>query len=219
MTTYSRDISTDTANAKVNVSDLLLAIRASTWTPAFLGVRVKGDGQADGTITHNAAVGKFDIEFDAALPAGEETQLDDLLAAHAGNPIVVARFVAAINILEKEHEITKATWQEFGGVVADVSSFVNKMTEVLGVLTGSWKSVGAGGQIRACEEAAGGDNVLGTFNVPDTADMWVPFKVYTDTPPTAGLQVFKIEEKQGAATSLSVKYLTLSLYRVRVKGA
>ncbi len=214
MTIYSRNIATDTANAKVNPSDLRSEISDDAWTPNFIGLRVKGDYQADGTLVDNPTSGKLDIEFDAALPAGEITQLDDLLAAHAGNARVITQFIALIKILEGERSVTEEAWTEIGGVVTDIEGLVGNISDAVVILTGLWKTSGTGAGLRIV-----GDNTLGAFEAPDTSSVMTVFREQTYTAPLGGNKLFKVEARLNGATSFDVKYITLSLYKIRTLGA
>lgn len=216
--TYNKDIA-DTANNKVNPCDLRSEIESSVWTYPLVGVRVKGTYQSDGTLINDPVLGSLlDITFNQSLPGGDVTQLDGIISAHQGAAAVIRKLIAIIKIFDGTRSVTESTWVEIGGIVVDFSSITGGENS-FAVLTGAWHAAGNGADLRIVEETSGGDNVLGTISAADTSGKMVPFQLQTDTQPTSGLRVFKVEVQKDTAETFDVRYLTLSLYNIRIMGA
>lgn len=215
---YSYNISTDTANAKVNPVDLTKEIRDVTWLETFIGLNIKGGMQSDGTFIYDSS-GKFEVHFTADLPEDEKTNLDGILSSHQGVAITSKRFITMISVLGSDLVITNdAGFDEVGGVVIDLGLFTVDPSEIIMFATGLYKTSGVTGQnipkMRIIEESDPEDTILSTHEAPDTSGVWSTFEFQTITSPTLGLRVFKIECTRDSATQFETKCITLSLFRV-----
>lgn len=83
LTKYNYSISEDFPNAKVNTSTLSTEIVASDIAEDLARIDTEGDD--------------CDIWFDNALSGGDETTLDGIVAAHAGEPMHSANLTATTN--------------------------------------------------------------------------------------------------------------------------
>lgn len=104
-------------------------------------------------------------------------------------------------------------WQVLGGVVANPGFFTPNLPKVMGRVVGSVKAVGAGAELQVVEEdPVGGDVVLGTYVVPDSAGAWVVLKFSAMlAAPRAGDHTYRLEGRLNGATSMALRFTSLSM--------
>lgn len=197
----------DFANQAVNEDSLAAEIAASN--PAISSAQLEAIRTTE---SEDGATKTCLIDFDADLSAGDQTQLDAIVAAHTGAPPTKICFHASSKLLEGEVAITNPSgFDVLGGVVTTPDFFTATLAACLGRLVGSCKAQGAGAELRLVED---GTTVLGTFAIPDSSGAWQQMQWFTSTPPSAGTHTYTIEGKLGAATSAAARFTSLSLLEV-----
>jgi hypothetical protein len=206
MQSYQYNI-TDTVNDKVYIPSLSAEINSGlTAAPAFVLA----------CINVGNLPGKFEICFDAAIDAAQETELDGIVAAHTGVG-TIQTLLAAERLIA--NAVTQAAWETLDGAVTSPSFFDDNLNQLIGRFTGQCKTVDAGAQLRMVETKDGEADVVMTvppFDVPDTAGAWQQFAFSTNVVPRAGQNTYLMEGQLQGATSLELRYLSMSLLRVVV---
>jgi hypothetical protein len=197
----------DFLNQAVNLDKLTAAIAASD--PAISSAQLSGISTSE---DEEAAEVTCSIVFDGELSAGDQTQLDVIVAAHDGQPPTKIVFHASSKLLEGEVALTNPSgFDVLGGVVTTPDFFTAILAACLGRIVGSYKAVGAGAELRLVEDGA---TVLGTFEIPDSSGAWQQMQWFTSTPPSAGTHTYTVEGKLNGATSAAVRFTSLSLLEV-----
>jgi hypothetical protein len=197
----------DFPNQAVNEDKLTAAIAASD--PAISSAQLEAIRTAEDEET--AAVTCM-IDFDGDLSAGDQTQLDAIVAAHDGQPPTKICFHASSKLLEGEAAITNPSgFDVLGGVVTTPDFFTANLAACLGRMVGSCKATGEGAELRLVEDGA---TVLGTFAITDSSGAWGQMQWFTSTPPSAGTHTYTIEGKLNGATSAAARFTSLSLLEV-----
>ena len=197
----------DFLNQAVNLDKLTAAIAASN--PAISSAQLVGISTDEDEET--AAV-TCSIDFDGELSAGDQTQLDAIVAAHNGQPSTKICFHASSKLLEGEVALTNPSgFDVLGGVVTTPDFFTAILAACLGRIVGSYRAVGAGAELRLVEDD---ETVIGTFEIPDSSGAWQQMQWFSSTPPSAGTHTYTIEGKLNGATSAAVRFTSLSLLEV-----
>jgi hypothetical protein len=197
---------TDFANDTFNEDALKQQVAADTLITKDLDYiksaeAVDGNGDPTGNIT-------IMFGFAEALPAGDKTALDALVAAHDGNPPTQVRYHASSTILHDEQDVTDADWTVLGGVVTTPEFFCPSLACIKARIIGSYNTNGAGAEVRIVED---GTTVLGTFALPDSSQAWAQMQWFTTTQPTSGTHEYTLEAKRGTATAAKVRFVSMSL--------
>jgi hypothetical protein len=197
---------TDTANDKVYIPSLSAEINSGlTAAPAFTLACIR---------VGNPTSGKFQVCFDAAIDAAQQTELDAVVAAHQGFGLVTT-LLAAERLIA--NAVTQAAWETLDGAVTSPSFFDEDLSQLFGRFTGQCKTVDAGSELQMVETKDGEPDVIMTvppFAVPDTGGAWQQFSFGTTQAPRAGQNTYLMQGQLNAATSLELRYLSMSLLRV-----
>jgi len=165
------------------------------------------------------------FKFDAALSDFEKESLDARMAelgysfgwvSPPGPP--PAAFYASSKIVPGEESVASQTWEVIGGVVTNPSFFIPDLNKALGKLLGQAKVSGSGAQIRVVEEKEGEADVvvIGPFDVPDSGGAWVVFNQPSHTVARSGDLIYRVEAQLNGATSMEVRFTTMSLLELVV---
>jgi hypothetical protein len=197
-------MATETYNLTAFLNDLASETALTAAVEADAGITTALDG-----VSQDEDAATVTFHFPTALAGGEKTALDALVAAHDGAAPTQLKFHAASKLIEGELTVTQdATWQTLGGVVTTPDFFMATLAAGLGRIVGSYKSVGTAPEIRIIEDDT---TTLCTFSAVATADVWTMMQFFTTTPPTAGTHEYKIEGRLNGATSMSVRFTSMSL--------
>lgn len=152
------------------------------------------------------------FHFLTDLSAGEETALDELVAAHDGTPPTQVIWHAS-SVLTDQGQSTTDTdpgWTELGGTVTTPDFFTDSPQNCKGRVVGLVKSNGTGGKLRLREGEA---TPSGGYDVPDTSGAWQEMQWFTPDNATAGTHSYILEGQlpTSGATQLEVKYVAVSL--------
>jgi hypothetical protein len=200
-TPYNYSISGDFPQQKVNGDTLSQEIVASdppitsaALDPAY-NIRTKGDDCA--------------IWFDDPLSAGDQTQLDAIVAAHQGNPPLAVRYHATASLVEERVIVTTNDWGYLASAVTSPDFFMSDLTKFIGKVVGAFKAIGAGAELRVLEDDD--TKVLGSFAIPDSADEWTQMSFYSTALPSAGQHEYIIQGKLDGATSAEIRGTSMTI--------
>ena len=143
-------------------------------------------------------VGDTVVEMDQA----EKDAVDAALA-----PKVQVRFHGSSTIVQGQLNVVGGDWTSVGGVVT-TPGFFAPVASLKSRIIGSYKTAGLGAEIRLMED---GTKELGLFALPDSAGAWAQMQWFSSTPGSEGTHEYTLEMKLGTATSVSVRYVSMSL--------
>lgn len=210
VTKYQYTISTQTANGKVNGTQLGKEIAAN----AAIGVAV----DLNQGINTNIEPDKLDIYMADLLTAPQETALTATVAATQGVSIVVTLEVTIPLVSKEVAVIGDLVWDVLGGATTTPSFFCDDMTCLSARIIGEHK--GDGGQLRLVENVDGvGDEekIVPFFEFPDTVGAWERFSVDSDVVPRDGQQnLYRTDARLNGAASLDIRYATISMIKAIV---
>ncbi len=162
--------------------------------------------------------GKTDLYFASALDAAQQVTAGTVVAATSGTGIISTLLAAERLVLDSPF-VTQNTWETLDGAVTSPSFFDENLSQLFGRFTGQCKTVDAGAQLQMLETKEGLPDVVMTvppFDVPDTGGDWEQFSFGTNAVPRAGQNTYLMQGQLVAATSLELRYLSMSLLRVVV---
>jgi len=125
-----------------------------------------------------------------------------------------SEFIVSSKISSAEEAVVAvSTWQDLGHPVASTpDSLVPDLAQAKGRASGYYKMTGAGGKLAIFQNDDA--NPMGSLVLADTAGAWMAFGFTTSTAPTAGTHLYSIRGRLDGATLLSVKAISLTLFRV-----
>lgn len=207
ITRYQYTISTQTAAGKVYIPQLTYEIGAN----AAIGVVAS-------YMDVNVEPNKLDVYMADALTAPQEAALTATVAAHQGYGID-ADMQGTLPLVKKEEVITSdVDWEIIEGVVTTPSFFDPTMSNIISRIVGEHR--GDGGELRLIEEVLGEadeEKIVPVFSFPNVGAEWTRFKIDSSVPPRDGLRnVYRTDCRLNGATSLALRYATISMITVRI---
>jgi len=199
-TKYPFSIQDDFPQHKVNSDRLLLELGATALAPLVARVDTFGD--------------ECGVWFIEALEPEEVALLEDVVAAHSGEPLTHVEFRASTALVGDPKEVTAEDWTDVGGVVTNVSFFVADIDLALGRIVGQVKTNGPGADLRIMK--ADDTVLLGPVSLPDTQDVWTVFSYTTNPgmPLTEGESLYVVQARRDGATSLAFRYTSFTLLEI-----
>lgn len=210
VTKYQFTISTETANGKVNGTQLAKEIAKND----AIGVAV----DPNKGINTNVEPDKLDIYMADLLTAPQEAALTATVAATQGVSIVVTLEVTIPLVGKEVAVIGDLIWDVLEGAVTTPSFFCEDMNCLFARIIGEHR--GDGGQLRLVENVDGeGDEekIVPFFEFPDTVGAWKRFSVDSNVVPRDGQQnVYRTDARLNGAAALDIRYATISMIKAIV---
>jgi hypothetical protein len=181
-------------NGKVNTNKLHATIGANAIGATFAGV--------------TATLGQCDVFFSADLSGSDKAVLDGLIAAHT-DIHTVYDFVESSALMTEEKLITGVlTWDVLAGLFTN-PSFFGSLDTLIARFVMQGKATVNPAEIQVVENNGGTDVVVGTAVIP--AGDWSAVKFFTTVPFRAGDSNFRVEGRLNAATTASVRNISVTL--------
>lgn len=156
--------------------------------------------------------GSVELWFESEPSAGEKTEIDSVVAAHSGNPPLKFSYLVPTKLIENTKEITEdQNWQDLGGVVTTLGAFMADVSKAWGRVIGQIKSVGTGAQIRVIRESDGVLLMTAPYDVPNTENVWQHCQCWVNQNQPADTDCFILQGRLNGATSLHIRYVSMSL--------
>lgn len=193
-TTYPYSISQDFPQQAVDSTLLTAQIEAS----AIVGVLERIDTAGD----------VCDIVFEDALSGGDVTILDGLVAAHVPPVLYEDRRPAVMIMGALSQSFTLGTtWEEAGGVIFAPDEFDADPSACAMRIEGFYNTDGVQADVRLLEDGL----EKGTLALPDSsaADAVLDWTLLFS--PSSGACVYKLQARQGTATTCKLGLCTLTL--------
>jgi hypothetical protein len=217
MTVSYEKLNTDFPNDVFNEDSLKQEIAAKAEiTTELVGITSHEDVETEITTVY--------FIFESGLSAGELTALDEVVAAHQGNPPTVVVFHASSKLTDQERETvdTDPGWTELGGAVTSPGFFVGydpaRLAACKGRVVGEFKTNGTGAKLRLHEN---GTEPSSDHELPDSGGEWAKMQWFSPDAPTEGTHLYKLEGQLpvSGATELWVKYVAVSLLEFTTEAA
>jgi len=198
-------LNTDFPNDTFNEDSLKLEVQANESITTTLDYIRSHENVGEGTTT-------VSFGFALELSQDEQTALDEVVAAHQGNPPIQVKWHASSVLTDSEKTVAAVDpeWTELGGAVTTPSFFTPNVQNCKGRVVGKVKSNGTGAKIRLRENTT---IPSGGYDVPDTGGEWVNMQWFSPDAPTEGTHEYTLEGQLpvAGATQLAVKYVAVSL--------
>jgi len=156
------------------------------------------------------APGSCEFVFEEELDGVEVATLSSVVAVHSGDPVTRLKFHASSTLADLEKTLASSEWAVLGGVVTTPEFFCS-VGSILARVVGSYRAVETGAELRLVED---GTRVLGTFQIPDSADAWTKMQWFSSDVPLAGTHEYTLEGRLNGASSASVRFVSMSLLEV-----
>jgi hypothetical protein len=208
---------TDTAGDIVQVG--LLQMQIEGWQPA---PPTKAVDYIDAN-SHPVGEGAIDVHFvdtaPNAISDADKAIVDAVVASHAG--LQAADYKAASKLVEeaKLDIVQDLTWQVLGGVVTNPSYFIPDIATAFGKIQCVEEAVGATAELRIMERNPADNTEVECclVQIPEANDMQA-FDFNTTTPPRVGVMEYRLEGRLNGATSASVGFVSMSLFKGYLEG-
>ena len=193
-----------TANDAVDPTSLYSQIQGAALSSAtFEYVSTDSDPTGSGVPT-------IYVWFDSEPNSADRATLGGIIAAHTGVAAPRVTFHASSKFVESTAAISNDTdWEVLGGVVTSPSFFADDLDSIVGRCTGFCEVTGLGVELRVTENGAT------MLSSPHALSESGTFQFDTDTPPSAGQNVYRLEARLNGATAASVSFVSMSLLEVR----
>jgi hypothetical protein len=155
--------------------------------------------------------GTVEMWFESEPSAGEETEVDSVVAAHQGTPPLKFHYHTSSTLIEDKKSITEdQDWQDMGGVVTTLGSFMSDASKAWGRIIGQAKVSGSGAELvvhRCSDETALGS----VYQLSDTSGEWVNVQFWANQNQPAGTDRFCLCGRLNGATSVELRSFSMSL--------
>ncbi|MDX1421512.1 MAG: hypothetical protein R3322_00140 [Kiloniellales bacterium] len=193
------DIASETANGRVNLSDLHDEIvAAGPYTPVFEGVTRSG--------------GDVTVHFDATPPVPEQVTVTTTVGLHQGDQAVE---IVSIPLVTQAFNITSPGFTFIAGVQLRPEILVNSLADSFFQIRAVTNVLGTGARLRLVEEdpeLISDDVVLGARNLDDTVGALITRIVNADdNPPRGRRREYRLEGRLSTATSAVIRSVVLRL--------
>jgi len=196
MVTKTYTVSTDIPSGKVNLDTLWLELEAQS-------IPVTGSMENKGNLS---------IDFSSEP---DDIDLANVINAHSGDVIQEYKYHASSKMIEGEVEITLAggEWELIGGVITNMSFFVEDLTRIVAKVVGEYYCTGGGAKLKVMEEQDGVASMLtpAPFICDDTEGAWEKFTLYNSALPRVGESTIRLEADKNGSTSSKFRFVSVTL--------
>lgn len=161
--------------------------------------------------THDNGTWDLDVYFEEALGSGDKAILDAIVAASIDSPLPAFHYCASSHMLQDATVTEETNWQELGGTVTTLTSFIHDPTKGWGRITMQVKSTGTGGQLDVVRHSDGVSCMAAPYAVPDTQGAWVNTSFWINKNQPSGIEAFVLNGRRNGATALAVRWVSISL--------
>lgn len=193
---------TDFANDEVHPEALIQEIDANETITTTLERIRENIRENNGTV---------ELWFESEPGAGEKTEVDSVVASHQGTPPLKFHYHTSSTLIEDQKSVTEdEDWQDMGGVVTTLGSFMADASKAWGRIIGQVKVSGSGAQLvvhRSSDEAALGSVV----ELSDTAGEWVNVQFWANQNQPLATDRFYLCGRLNGATSVELRSFSMSL--------
>ena len=165
--------------------------------------------------TLHCAGTEIKVDFVDQLTAQEISTLDDTIAACKTSQGTIAasfRYLVPSKLIENTKDITEdETWENLGGVVTTLGSFMADVSKAWGRVIGQAKVSGSGAELRIIRDSDGTVLMAAAHSVEDTSGAWVNVQFWVNQNQPAATDCFILQGRLNGATSMQVRYFSMSL--------